>query len=165
MIPTLNEIIEANKLLISVGGEDQMPRLAAVAIERSLQQQHRIERALKYAAEAPPNSMHAKNMARILDGSITLDDELQEVRDAEARLNGLQEQAGAAALPAPRRTRGPGKKQRGPGLAGRSTKERKEFRAWMARQQDAPVLPMNGPVPQQWVDAFDEARARGALFD
>lgn len=139
----LSDITAANNLLVSLGGEDQMNRIAATAIDRSLELQHRVDRALKYAAEAPPNSLHAKNMARILDGSITVDDELNEVAEQH--------------LPAPQRLRAVAAKSaaRGPGLKGRSTKERKEFRDWLAAHNID--LPRYGPLDQSYVDAFDEA--------
>jgi hypothetical protein len=156
---SLNDITAANNLLVSLGGEDQMNRIAATAIDRSLELQHRVDRALKYAAEAPANSMHAKNIARILDGSITVDDELNEVSEQN--------------LPTPKRLKavstGGQKKTkttavRGEGLRGRSTKERKAFREWL--QEHNIDLPKYGPIDQSYVDAFDESvanRARGSV--
>lgn len=142
---SLSDITAANNLLVSLGAEDQMSRIAATAIDRSLEMQHRVDRALKYAAEAPPNSLHAKNMARILDGSITVDDELNEVSEQH--------------LPAPKRLKAVvAKSNRGSGLSGRSTKERKEFRDWLKEQNIE--LPKYGPIDQSYIDAFDEAMAR-----
>lgn len=142
---SLNDITAANTLLVSLGGEDQMGRIAATAIDRSLELQHRVDRALRYAAEAPPNSLHAKNMARILDGSITVDDELNEVAEQN--------------LPSPQRLKAVASKtpKRGPGLSGRSTKERKEFRDWLRSQKIE--LPKYGPIDQIYIDAFDQAMA------
>jgi hypothetical protein len=149
---SLNDITAANNLLVSLGAEDQMSRIAATAIDRSLELQHRVDRALKYAAEAPANSVHAKNLARILDGSITVDDELNEVSEQH--------------LPTPKRLKAVstgGRKTakptavRGEGLRGRSTKERKEFRDWL--QEHNIDLPKYGPIDQSYVDAFDEAMA------
>jgi hypothetical protein len=143
---SLSDITAANTLLVSLGGEDQMSRIAATAIDRSLELQHRVDRALKYAAEAPPNSLHARNMARILDGSITVDDELNEVAEQD--------------VPAPKRLKAvstkPAKK-RAEGLAGRSTKERKEFRDWLKDQNIE--LPKYGPIDQIYIDAFDKSMA------
>lgn len=142
---SLNDITAANNLLVSLGGEDQMNRIAATAIDRSLELQHRVDRALKYAADAPPNSLHAKNMARILDGSITVDDELNEVQEQD--------------LPTPQRLKAvSGKSKRGPGLRGRSTKERKAFRDWL--QAHHIDMPKYGPIDQSYIDAFDEAMAK-----
>jgi hypothetical protein len=142
---SLNDITAANTLLVSLGGEDQMNRIAATAIDRSLELQHRVDRALKYAAEAPPNSLHAKNMARILDGSITVDDELNEVSEES--------------LPTPQRLKAVAGKspKRGKGLQGRSTKERKAFRDWLAAHNID--MPKYGPIDQSYIDAFDEAMA------
>jgi hypothetical protein len=152
----LDEVIAANTLLVSLGAEDALPRIASVAIERSLELQSRVDRALGYAAQTPPSSMHARNMARILDGSITHEDELRELaaeRTAEPVVESVVK----------RKVRGPGKKTSGrgsyarpQGLKGRSTKERKEFRDWLKEQ--GIDLPQYGPVPQEHVDAFDLAR-------
>jgi len=142
---SLGDITAANSLLVSLGGEDQMPRIAATAIDRSLELQHRVDRALRYAEEAPPNSLHARNMARILDGSITVDDELNEVSEQH--------------LPTPKRLKAVavGTRSNGQGLKGRSTKERKEFREWLASQNID--LPKYGPIDQIYIDAYDKARA------
>lgn len=155
---SLNDVIEANKLLMTMGGDDQLPRIASAAIERSLDLQHRVDRALTYAAETPPNSMHARQMARILDGSITIDDELREVPEPR----GLREQQVHAALhsvpvPAARAPAKPKKKvdRNQAGLAGRSTAQRKAFRDWVAEQ--GYELPTFGRVPQEYVDMYDEA--------
>lgn len=148
---SLSDITAANSLLVSLGGDDQMPRIAATAIDRSIELQHRVDRALRYAEEAPPNSLHAKNMARILDGSITVDDELNEVSEQNLP---TPKRLKAVSLPAKRTASR--KATRGPGLAGRSTKERKEFRDWLEAQ--GIDLPKYGPVDQVYVDAFDKAR-------
>lgn len=152
----LSDIIAANNLLISLGGEDQLPKIAASAIEKSLDLQHKVDRALSYAAEAPSNSMHAKQMARILDGSITLDDEANEIREqhphpsAQPRLQAVTDGGKRK-----RKSGGPG--SRNSGLSGRRPHERKAFRAW-AEEQDFDI-PTTGPVPQKYVDAYDEAMA------
>lgn len=158
---SLAEVVEANRMLVALGGEDQMQRIAAASIERSLELQSRIDRALAYALQTPPNSVHARNMARILDGSITVDDELNEVAGNDHVTHRLQLHPAAAedAAAAPKRTRGPGKKK-GPGsarsgLAGRSTQQRKEFRMWAVEQ--GYNLPNNGPVPHDVVELYDKA--------
>lgn len=160
----LAEVMEANRMLVALGGEDQMQRIAAASIERSLELQSRIDRALAYALQTPPNSVHARNMARILDGSITVDDELNEVAGNDHVTHRLQlHPATAEDAPVrtaePKRTRGPGKKK-GPGsgrsgLAGRSTAQRKEFRKWAVEQ--GYDLPNNGPVPHEVVELYDKA--------
>jgi len=150
----LHDLIAANQLLVSMGGEDQMGAIAAKSIEQSLELKNRIERALAYAESAPPNSAHARNMARILDGSITLDDELNEINEHD--------------LPTPRRVpalevkdpahAGPrGKLKPGNGLTGRSTKQRIEIREWIA-QQGYDVAP-TGRIPQKYLDLYDQAQA------
>jgi hypothetical protein len=159
---TLTDVVEANRILVALGGEDQMQRIAAASIERSLELQNRIDRALAYAESAPANSMHARNIARILDGSITVDDELAEVAGNDHVTRRLQlhpaaDAAQGAVVPAPvKRTRGPNKKKL-PGLQGRSTSQRKEFREWAAAQ--GLDLPKNGRSPdfQGYVDAYDDA--------
>jgi hypothetical protein len=174
----LADLANANALLVSMGGEDQMGRIAAAAIERSLELQNRIERALNYAQAAPPNSMHARNMARILDGSITVDDELNEVREHDVPLRvALHRDSERGALPSPtpapvKRTRGPGKKRKAPpegryesGLAGRSSTQRKAFRTWM--HDNGYAVPSAGPVSADLVAIYDKAmeeerRARAA---
>jgi hypothetical protein len=147
---SLGDITAANNLLVSLGGDDQMHRIAATAIDRSLELQHRVDRALKYAAEAPANSVHAKNIARILDGSITVDDELREVAEEN--------------LEAPRRLKavsGGQRKSNKPsqmkGLKGRSTQQRKDFRDWLEEQNID--LPRYGPIDQIYIDAYDKAVA------
>lgn len=151
----LNDIAEANRLLVSLGGEDQMGRIAAASIERYVDLQHRVDRALAYAKAAPANSTHAKQIARILDGSITLDDEAQEIGEQHPLPH---QQPKRLPVEAPRR-RGPGrpKAAKGAGLAGRSTRYRKEFRAWVAEQ--GIDLPYNKLAPQLLVDAFDNVQA------
>ena len=54
----LSDVVEANNLLISMGAEDQLPRIASAAIERSLELQHRVERAIRYAEDAHSSSLH-----------------------------------------------------------------------------------------------------------
>lgn len=167
----LSDIAEANQLLVSMGGEDQMPRIAAAAIERSLEQQKRIERALHYASQTPPNSAHARQMARILDGSITLDDEMNEVPEHDRPIPHLpareSRQAALHAAPEPtlvkRRTRGPGKKNKKDlppdryrsGLAGRTAQQRRAFREWMT--ENGYDVPSAGPVSPKLVEIYDEA--------
>jgi hypothetical protein len=140
-----------------MGGDDQMGNIAAKSIEQSLELKNRIERALDYAQAAPSASVHARNMARILDGSITVDDELAEVDERQ-----LPTPKRMAALPArepkdvqPRTPKG--KLKPGHGLAGRSTKQRIEIRAWIA-QQGWEIAP-SGRVPQKYLDLYDQAQA------
>lgn len=152
----IHDLVTANNLLVSMGGTDQMPTIAAKSIEQSLELRHRIERALAYAEAAPNASVHARNMARILDGSITVDDELQEVNET-----GLPTPKRVAALPArePREepaARPKGKMKPGNGLAGRSTKQRIEIREWIA-QQGWEIAP-SGRIPQKFLDLYDEAQ-------
>lgn len=155
MAVKLDEVIAANSLLVSLGAEDALPRIASVAIERSLELQSRVDRALGYAAQTPASSMHARNMARILDGSITHEDEMRELAAEKS-----EREVVASVKPKTRAKRkagvGRGSYERAQGLKGRSTKERKEFRIWIAEQ--GIELPQYGPVPQEHVDAFDLAR-------
>jgi hypothetical protein len=159
-INNLHDVVAANDLLISLGGDDQLPVIAARAIERSLELQHRIDRAIDYAQASPPSSVHARNMARILDGSITLDDELNELEGGDGLREVSAPKADRVVARAPKKTKrvgvGRGSYVRPQGLKGRSTKERKEFREWLAEQ--GIELPQYGPVPQEHVDAFDMAR-------
>lgn len=150
----LHDVIAANALLVSMGGEDQMGSIAAKSIEQSLELKNRIERALAYAEAAPPNSAHARNMARILDGSITLDDELNEIDEQT-----LPAAKRMTALPSRHHhvTPGPkGKMKPGKGLAGRSTAQRLEIRAWIA-EQGYDVAP-SGRIPQKYLDLYDLAQ-------
>lgn len=156
----LSDVVEANRVLMALGGEDQMQRIAAASIERSLELQSRLDRALAYAEQTPPNSAHARNMARILDGSITIDDELREVD--EERAQALHGQPRRLAVERPKRTRGPNKKKKdaGPGsarsgLTGRTPQQRREFRAWIAEQ--GYDVPQQGPVPHELVELYDLA--------
>jgi hypothetical protein len=160
---TVQDVLAANQLLVSLGAEDQMPRLAMKALETSLDLQSRIDRALKYAQHAPPASTHARQMARILDGSLTVDDELNEVEDRALPMPRRR----AVEAPVSDRPASPGRKQaKGPkgklkpgnGLIGRSTKERLEIRAWIA-EQGFEISP-TGRVPQKYLDAFDEVKKR-----
>lgn len=155
MMVNLQDVVNANNLLMSVGADDALPRIASVAIEKSLELQHRIERALDYAQAAPSNSLHTKQMARILDGSITHEDELREIA-AETKSVGVVEKVRRAPKKKVGAGVGRGGYVRPQGLKGRSTKERKEFREWVAEQ--GITLPTYGPVPQEHVDAFDLAR-------
>jgi hypothetical protein len=175
----LSDLADANSLLVSMGGEDQMPRIAAVAVERNIELQARIERALSYAAAAPPNSMHARNMARILDGSITVDDELNEVHEHDVPMRvalhrDQPDHRGALPAPAPapvKRTRGPNKKPRKAkappasryesGLADRSSAQRREFRKWMAA--NGYEVPAAGPVSPDLVAIYDNAMEQARL--
>jgi hypothetical protein len=148
----LNDVVEANNLLMSMGAEDQLPTIASAAIERSLELQHRVDRAIRYAEEAHSSSLHVKQVLRILDGSITIDDENNEVPEKEYPhlvQRAAHEQQALPAAPAKFVRDGSS------GLAGRSTAERKAFRDWCAER--GIDLPLNQPVPQHVVDAFDEA--------
>jgi hypothetical protein len=139
----LHDIIRANDLLMKLGGEDQLPKLTATAIERSLELQNRIDRALEYASGLPSNSMHAKKIASILDGVVTAAEVKAEVVKAKPK------------KPAPqKKTAGPG--SRNSGLSSRPRSERLAFRNW-ARAQGMNV-PTAGPVPQEMVDAYDLAQ-------
>jgi hypothetical protein len=154
----LADLAAANALLVSMGAEDQMPRIAAASVERSIEQQHRIERALAYADSLPPNSAHARQMARILDGSITIDDEENEVETRhlpEPRRTTAREIHGPAGgeVPVPRSK---GTLKPGNGLAGRSTKQRLEIREWIA-QQGIEIAP-SGRIPQTYIDQYDRAQ-------
>jgi len=112
---------------------------------------------LAYAEAAPNASVHARNMARILDGSITLEDEVQEAQES-GQLS-PPKTVPRAALPArePREEpRAKGKLKPGNGLAGRSTKQRIEIRKWIA-DQGWEIAP-SGRIPQKYLDLFDEAQ-------
>lgn len=153
----LHDLIAANQLLVSMGGEDQMGAIAAKSIEQSLELKNRIERALAYAESAPNASVHARNMARILDGSITLDDEQNELDEQHLPQHPKRLAVTHSAPepdPAPRPK---GKMKPGNGLAGRSTKQRLEIRDWIA-QQGFDVAP-SGRIPQKYLDAYDQAQA------
>ena len=153
MMTSLDEVLAANRLLVSLGAEDQMSNIAAKSIERSLNLQSRIDRALQYASETPPNSVHARQMARILDGSITVEDELAEAEEEAAR-------GGQRHLPAPKpapRTRGKGKKPKVvTGLSGRSTHERARIREWI-QEQKFDVAPF-GRIPEKYIELYDMAQ-------
>jgi hypothetical protein len=177
MTTKLRDVVEANRLLVALGGEDQMQRIAAASIEKQLDLQNRIDRALAYAAQTPPNSSHARQIARILDGSITLDDELNEVKEHDRPMpESVHYEAGQGALggpaptrqslPAPvKRTRGPNKKPKvakappegryESGLTGRSSAQRREFRAWM--HDNGYHVPHAGPVSPDLVAIYDRA--------
>lgn len=133
-----------------------MPRIAAASVERSIEQQNRIERALAYADQLPPNAAHARQMARILDGSITIDDEQNEV-DTYGIPEPKRTPARAIHAPAAPAAKGPrGKLKPGAGLAGRSTKQRLEIRDWIA-QQGVEISP-TGRIPQHLIDQYDEVQ-------
>jgi hypothetical protein len=152
----LSDVVEANNLIVSMGGEDQLPAIASAAIEKSLELQHRIERAVRYAEETHTSSLHARQILRILDGSITVDDEANEIvpepvvhpLDEYPRLVRRPLAEAPAPAPAPQ----------GRGMAGRSTKERKEFREWLAA--NGMDLPLNQTVPQHLLDDFDKETGR-----
>ena len=145
----LRDVVEANQLLMSMGGADQLPTIASAAIERSLELQHRVDRAIRYAEETHTTSMAARQMLRILDGSITIDDEAKEV-SPEPVLHPMDEYPRLVRRPL---TEAPKHESRG--MAGRSTAERKEFREWLAAQ--GIDLPLNQTVPQYLLDDFDKA--------
>lgn len=137
-----------------------MPRIAAASVERSIELQHRIERALAYAETVPANSAHARQMARILDGSITIDDEQNEV-DTDGRPEPRRLPAAAVRHPetytAPKPAKGPrGKLKPGAGLAGRSTKQRLEIREWIDAQGHE--ISPTGRIPQHLIDQYDEVQ-------
>lgn len=137
-----------------------MPRIAAASVERSIEQQHRIDRAIAYAESLPPNAAHARQMARILDGSITIDDEQNEVDThgipEPRRTNARELHAPRPASPKPA-AKGPrGKLKPGAGLTGRSTKERLAMREWIS-QQGIEISP-TGRIPQEYIDQYDRAQ-------
>jgi hypothetical protein len=147
----LRDVIEANELLMSMGGTDQLPTIASSAIERSLELQHRVDRAIRYAEQSHTSSLHARQMLRILDGSITIDDELNEVLpEPIVHQKPLDEYPRLVRQP----LTAPAPRQEG-GLGGRSTAQRKAFREWCAEQDID--LPLNKTVPQHLIDDFDEA--------
>jgi hypothetical protein len=156
----LADIAAANALLVSFGAEDQMPRIAAASIERTIEQQNRIDRALAYADALPANAAHARQMARILDGSITIDDEQNEVDTygiGEPRRTPARElHAPRPAAPKPAGKGPRGKLKPGAGLTGRSTKERLAMREWIA-QQGIEISP-TGRIPQEYIDQYDRAQ-------
>lgn len=134
-----------------------MPRIAAASVERSIELQSRIQRALDYAETAPNASVHARNMARILDGSITIDDEQNEVDThgiAEPKRTNARE---LHETPKRKPDKSPrGKLKPGAGLAGRSTKQRLEIRDWIA-EQGIEISP-TGRIPQEYIDQYDRAQ-------
>lgn len=137
---TFNEIVEANNLLMKLGGEDQLPKLSERAIEAFLEANARIDRAYQYAI-SNSTSQHMRNVAQILDGTAP-----REFKpEPERKIVKLKK-------PTPqKRTSGPG--SRGSGLSDRPRRERLAFRNW-AREQGMTV-PSAGPVPQNLVDAYD----------
>ena len=130
-----------------------MPRSAAASVERSIELQSRIERALAYAETAPNASVHARNMARILDGSITIDDEQNEVQE-----HGRPEprRLPASAVSVEKSPKPKGKLKPGHGLAGRSTKQRLEIREWIA--QRGYDIAASGRIPQKYLDEYDQVQ-------
>lgn len=140
-----------------------MGRIAAASVERSIELQGRIERALAYADTVPANSAHARQMARILDGSITIDDEQNEV-DEDGRPEPRRLPASAVrhqhpeTYPAHKPAKaGPrGKLKAGAGLTGRSTAQRLELREWIAGQ-GVEISP-SGRIPQHLIDQYDEVQ-------
>jgi hypothetical protein len=157
MTINLHDVIAANQLLMSMGGDDQIPKIAASAIERQLELQNRIDRALTYASQTPPNSAHARQMARILDGSITIDDELNEVKEQHPLPQNQPRRL--SAVPAAKKKAGPrGKLKAGAGLTGRSTAERLEMRKWIA-ENGFDISP-TGRIPQNIIDAYDETQSQ-----
>jgi hypothetical protein len=160
----LQDVVEANNLLMSMGAQDQLSVIASAAIERSLELQHRIDRAVRYAEESHTSSLHARQILRILDGSITIDDENNEVIPEPVINQGTLDAAVFDAayprlvqrppLEAPPAKRSHHAKKEG-GLGDRNTAERKAFRDWVAQQ--GIELPLNQTVPQQLINEFDEA--------
>jgi hypothetical protein len=149
---TLSDLAAANALLVSMGAEDQMPRVAAASVEKSIELQHRIERALAYAAEVGA-SVHARNMARILDGSITLDDELNETTDGDGPFQ-VERRPAARQLARPEKKGPRGKLKPGHGLGGRTKAERLVIREWI-NEQGHDIAP-NGRIPQKYLDEYDK---------
>jgi hypothetical protein len=141
----LQDVAAANALLVSLGGEDQLPAIAAKSFDRAMQLQERIDRALRYAEQTPPNSVHARQMARILDGSITVDDELAEVPELDQPMPRQK-----AVESRPRR------KTSGKGSADRTTAERLKIREWLA---DKGIDTGRGRIPQRYLDEYDQAMA------
>jgi hypothetical protein len=153
---SLSDLAAANALLVSMGAEDQMPRIAAVSVESRIELQHRIDRALAYAAEVGA-SVHARNMARILDGSITIDDELNETDDADGPFHQVERtptRAAARSIAAPPAKRPKGKLKPGNGLGGRTKAERLVIREWIAAQ--GYDIPQFGRIPQMYLDEYDK---------
>lgn len=135
----LNEVIEANKLLVSLGGEDQMPSIAATAMEKYLELQSRIDLAVEYAKTSTSNSTHAKNMVAILHGRTPTTPEPVKVVEAPKK---------APQKKAPQRRKG--------GLVGRSKNERQKFRQWA--EEYGLEVPKAGPIPQHMIDTYDQVQ-------
>jgi hypothetical protein len=156
----ITDVLAANKLLMSLGADDQMPKLAMTAIERSLELQNRIDRALTYSQHVPPNSTHARQMARILDGSITLDDELNEVQERDVPMEPVPHRLAVEHKPVTRKAdKHPrGKLKPGKGLTGRTKNERLAIREWIA-ENNIDIAP-SGRIPQKYLDAYDEFRQK-----
>jgi len=149
----LQDVVQANQLLMSMGAQDQLPVIASAAIERSLELQHRVDRAIRYAEETHTSSLHARQMLRILDGSITLDDEGNEVvPEPVVQQQSLDEYPRLVRRPL---TEAPPQPKPEGGLGGRNTAQRKAFRDWCAEQ--GIDLPLNQTVPQHVIDDFDTA--------
>lgn len=130
-----------------------MPRIAAASVERSIELQSRIERALAYAETVPANSAHARQMARILDGSITIDDEQNEVPEHDRP---TPRRLPASAVSVEKTAKPKGKLKPGHGLAGRSTKQRIEIREWIA-SRGYDIAP-SGRIPQKYLDEYDQVQ-------
>ena len=146
----LQDIVAANNLLVSVGGDDQLPLIATRAIEKSIELQTRIDRALDYAKAAPPNSLHAQQMARILDGSITHADEIEEIGSPQPVQKAVEKKKKTPAVDPYTYTKRPES-----ALKGRSHEERRAFRQW-AKEQNIGA-PLAGPLPKHYVDLYDQA--------
>jgi hypothetical protein len=101
---------------------------------------------LRYAEQTPPNSVHARQMARILDGSITVDDELAEVPELDQPMPRQK-----AVESRPRR------KTSGKGSEDRTNAERLKIRQWLADHKG--VEPVRGRIPQRYLDEYDQAMA------
>lgn len=150
----LSDVVAANNLLMTMGAEDQLPRIASAAIERSLELQHRVDRAIQYGEEVHSSSLHAKQILRILDGSITIDDANNEVTP-EPVVHPLDEYPRLVRRPI---TEAAAPAHEGRGLAGRSTAERKAFREWLDSQ--GIEIALNIAPPQHLIDDFDAAMGR-----
>jgi hypothetical protein len=87
-------------------------------------------------------------MARILDGSITIDDEQNEVPELPDRPEPRRIAAAVSAAP-----RSKGKLKPGNGLTGRTKQQRLEIREWIAAQ-GIDIAP-SGRIPQEHLDAYD----------
>lgn len=141
----LQDVAAANALLMSLGGEDQITVIATRAFDRSIELQERIDRALLYAQQAPPSSTHARQMARILDGSITVDDEASEIPEKDIPMR-------------PRRAVESSARRKSAGKTSdeRTKDERQRIREWLAGQG---INLGRGRIPRRHLDAYDDAMA------